>query len=44
MLEIALSVAYMAAQGFGWTWSEDCRPRDAARFSLVYTATLLGDA
>ena len=42
MLEIALSVAYMTAQGFGWTWSEDARPRDAARFSLVYTATLVG--
>jgi len=42
MLEIALSVAYMAAQGFGWKWSEDARPRDAARFSLVYTATLVG--
>jgi Mn2+/Fe2+ NRAMP family transporter len=38
-LEIALSVAYMAAQGFGWSWSEDARPRDAARFALVYTVT-----
>jgi Mn2+/Fe2+ NRAMP family transporter len=44
MLEIALSVAYMTAQGFGWKWSEDARPRDAARFSLVYTATLVGGA
>jgi Mn2+/Fe2+ NRAMP family transporter len=44
MLEIALSVAYLAAQGFGWTWSEDARPRDAARFSLVYTSTLVGGA
>lgn len=44
MLEIALSVAYLAAQGFGWKWSEDARPRDAARFSLVYTATLIGGA
>ena len=41
MLEIALSVAYMTAQGFGWKWSEDARPRDAARFSLVYTVTLI---
>jgi Mn2+/Fe2+ NRAMP family transporter len=44
MLEIALSVAYLIAQGFGWKWSEDARPRDAARFSLVYTATLVGGA
>ena len=44
MLEIALSVAYMAAQGFGWKWSEDARPRDAARFTLVYTVTLVGGA
>jgi Mn2+/Fe2+ NRAMP family transporter len=39
-LEIALAAAYMTAQGFGWRWSEDARPRDAARFSLVYTITL----
>ena len=44
ILEIALSVAYLAAQGFGWKWSENARPRDAARFSLVYTATLVGGA
>ncbi len=37
-LEVALAVAYIVAQGFGWNWSEDARPRDAARFSLVYTA------
>jgi Mn2+/Fe2+ NRAMP family transporter len=41
VLEVALSVAYMMAQGFGWRWSEDARPRDAARFTLAYTATLL---
>lgn len=40
-LEIALASAYMTAQGFGWKWSEDTRPRDAARFSLVYTITLI---
>ncbi len=44
MLEIALSVAYLVAQGFGWKWTEDARPRDVARFSLVYTATLIGGA
>ncbi|HEV7705217.1 MAG TPA: divalent metal cation transporter [Gemmatimonadaceae bacterium] len=44
MLEIALSIAYLFAQGFGWKWSEDARPRDVARFSLVYTVTLVGGA
>ncbi|HEY2895655.1 MAG TPA: divalent metal cation transporter [Gemmatimonadaceae bacterium] len=44
MLEIALSVAYLTAQGFGWQWSEDARPRDVARFSLVYTITLVAGA
>jgi Mn2+/Fe2+ NRAMP family transporter len=43
-LEVALSVAYVMAQGFGWRWSEDARPRDAARFTLVYTVTLAGGA
>ncbi len=43
-LEVALSVAYMTAQGFGWRWSEDARPRDAARFTLVYTVTLIAGA
>jgi Mn2+/Fe2+ NRAMP family transporter len=36
-LEIALSLAYMVAQGFGWRWGEDLAPRDDARFSLCYT-------
>jgi Mn2+/Fe2+ NRAMP family transporter len=40
-LEIALQLAYLAAQGFGWRWGENLRPRDAARFTLVYTACLL---
>lgn len=36
-LEIALALAYLVAQGFGWRWGENLRPRDDARFSLVYT-------
>ena len=40
-LEIALQLAYLAAQGFGWQWGENLRPRDAARFTLVYTVCLL---
>jgi len=39
-LEIALQLAYLAAQGFGWQWGENLRPRDAARFALVYTVAL----
>jgi Mn2+/Fe2+ NRAMP family transporter len=40
-LEIALQIAYLVAQGFGWKWGENIRPRQAARFSLVYTIALL---
>jgi Mn2+/Fe2+ NRAMP family transporter len=36
-LEIALSLAYLIAQGFGWNWGEDLAPRDDARFALTYT-------
>jgi Mn2+/Fe2+ NRAMP family transporter len=39
-LEIALQLAYLVSQGFGWRWGEDLRPRDAARFALVYTVAL----
>jgi Mn2+/Fe2+ NRAMP family transporter len=40
-LEIALQIAYLVAQGFGWKWGENIRPREAARFSLVYTVAIL---
>ena len=36
-LEIALSLAYLVAQGLGWNWGEDLAPRDDARFALTYT-------
>jgi len=39
-LQIALQLAYLVAQGFGWPWSENLYPRQAARFSLVYTLAL----
>jgi Mn2+/Fe2+ NRAMP family transporter len=39
--EISLEVAYFIAQGFGWNWGEDQRPRQTPRFSLVYTLTIL---
>ncbi len=37
-LEIALALAYLVAQGLGWTWGENVRPREDARFCLMYTA------
>lgn len=40
-LEIALALAYMVAQGFGWNWGQDLEPADDARFSLTYTLLIL---
>jgi Mn2+/Fe2+ NRAMP family transporter len=40
-LELALTIAYMVAQGFGWTWGEDQPPGADARFSLTYTAAIV---
>jgi Mn2+/Fe2+ NRAMP family transporter len=40
-LEITLEVAYFAAQGFGWNWSENQPPKKEARFSLAYTIVIL---
>jgi Mn2+/Fe2+ NRAMP family transporter len=40
-LEITLEIAYLTAQGFGWNWSENQRPLDEARFSTVYTTTVI---
>ena len=40
-LEIALAVAYLLAQGFGWAWSENLKPGKDARFSVAYSVTLL---
>jgi Mn2+/Fe2+ NRAMP family transporter len=39
-LEIALQIAYLVAQGFGWNWGENVKPREAARFSLTYTVMI----
>jgi Mn2+/Fe2+ NRAMP family transporter len=36
-IEISLDGAYVFSQSFGWNWGEDEKPRDAARFSFVYT-------
>jgi len=40
-LEVALSLAYMTAQTFGWNWGEDLEPAEDARFSMTYTGALL---
>jgi Mn2+/Fe2+ NRAMP family transporter len=40
-LEIALQIAYLIAQGFGWKWGENIKPSQAARFSLVYTVAIV---
>ena len=40
-LEIALQQAYLVAQGFGWNWGEDLKPRDDAGFASVYTGAIL---
>jgi Mn2+/Fe2+ NRAMP family transporter len=43
-LEIALSLSYLVAQGFGWNWGEDLEPRDDARFALTYTVLIFAAA
>ncbi|MER9834545.1 divalent metal cation transporter [Mesorhizobium sp. M0145] len=40
-LEIGLQQAYLVAQGFGWTWGENLKPRDDPGFSTVYTILLV---
>ena len=40
-MEIALEIAYLTAQGFGWNWSENQRPLDEARFSAAYIVAIV---
>ena len=40
-LEIALQQAYLVAQGFGWRWGENLKPREDPGFSLVYTLSII---
>lgn len=40
-LEVVLAVSYNIAQGFGWEWGENKKPKDAARFNLVIIIFLL---
>jgi len=39
--EVTLAMAYLLAQGLGWDWSENAKPKQNARFSLTYTLTIL---
>jgi Mn2+/Fe2+ NRAMP family transporter len=39
--EIALAIAYLLAQGWGIPWSENQKPAEHARFSLVYSLAFL---
>ncbi|HEY0557961.1 MAG TPA: divalent metal cation transporter [Thermoanaerobaculia bacterium] len=43
-VEVSLSMAYTAAQTFGWNWGENLDPREDARFSLTYTVAILAAA
>ncbi len=36
-LEISLGITYVVAQAFGWNWGENVKPKEAARFSFIYT-------
>jgi len=40
LLELALTLAYMAGQGLGWNWSQNGPPRRHGRFCVVYTIAL----
>ncbi len=39
-MEIALALAYLVAQGLGFTWGKNLEPCRAARFTLAYTVTI----
>jgi Mn2+/Fe2+ NRAMP family transporter len=40
-LECVLALSYSVAQGFGWPWSEDKKPAEAAHFNLVIVLFLV---
>jgi Mn2+/Fe2+ NRAMP family transporter len=40
-LEIALALAYLVAQGFGWNWGENLRPKQDARFSVLFSVIII---
>ena len=40
-LQVALNLSYTLAQAFGWSWSENLKPADDARFAATYTIAIL---
>jgi Mn2+/Fe2+ NRAMP family transporter len=40
-MEIALSLAYLLAQGFGWAWSQNLKPVKDARFTVAWSVVLI---
>ncbi|GAA6623219.1 Nramp family divalent metal transporter [Scytonema sp. NUACC26] len=44
IVEVTLDIGYVTAQSFGWNWGENLRPKDAARFSTLYTVFLFASA
>lgn len=40
-MEIVLSMAYLLAQGFGWSWSENLKPAKDARFTVTWSVVLV---
>ena len=36
----SLTNAYIMAQALGWNWGENVKPKEAARFSFVYTVSI----
>ena len=43
-MELALDIAYVYSQAFGWKWGENQAPNDAARFSTVFTIFIFAAA
>jgi Mn2+/Fe2+ NRAMP family transporter len=43
-LEISLEQAYLVAQGFGWKWGEDVRPKDDPGFISIYTTAVISSS
>ena len=41
-LEVGVNSAYVPSQALGWNWSENVKPTEDARFSLVYTVAIFG--
>jgi Mn2+ and Fe2+ transporters of the NRAMP family len=40
-VEVALALTYMVGQGLGWNATENAAPAKEARFSVVYSVTLI---